>query len=301
MSLLREIQDAAASDEVPVTTLLRKARILATRLHHEPLQRWVTSELEGYADGDELPDYRRQQHVPVKAHFSGPFNSGMRNADVPPACVEPGDRESLFTFTPRQPVAAIEDLLRSGEATFTVPWSADVVVYYADRIYEDQGMMQAWKVIPRGKLVSVVDGVRNRLLSFALELEQVAPEAGEPDADDAMPPQSQVTQIFHNHIQAGQAVIAGRDVQHATQVGSPPAAWPDLRQKLESWGIPAPDLDDLRDALVRDNAAESGIGENTQGWLGRLAGKLGTGTLVLGAGVTTEIVAAEVAKALGMS
>jgi hypothetical protein len=78
VSLLREIQNAAASDEIPVATLLRKARILAVRLNHEPLQRWVTSELESYGPEDELPDYRRLRHLDVKADFSGPFGSGLR-------------------------------------------------------------------------------------------------------------------------------------------------------------------------------------------------------------------------------
>jgi hypothetical protein len=297
MSLLREIQDAAASDEVPVATLLRKAKILAARLRHEPLRRWVESELDGYAADAELPDYRRLRDLDVKADFSGPFNSGMRNANVPPACIDEADREALFSADNRQGIAALEDLLRSKEHTFSSPWPGDAVVKYADRVYEMMGMMAAHRVIPRGAIVGAVDGVRNRLLSFSLELEQLAPEAGEADVGEAAPAPSQVTHIFNSTIYGGQAVIAGHSVDRTTLSADQPAEWPALRERLVELGLPDDELAELADALARDG----GVGPETQSWLGRLAGKAATGALTLGGGVTVEVVALEVAKALGVT
>jgi hypothetical protein len=233
----------------------------------------------------------------VKADFSGPFNSGLRNANVPPACADADDREGLFSADNRQGIAALEDLLRSDEGSFSSPWPANAVVKYADRVYEMMAMMAAHRVIPRGAVVGIVDSVRNRLLSFSLELEQIAPEAGETDSRDAVPAQSQVTQIFNNTIYGGQAVIAGHSVDRTTLLLGPPAQWPALRERLVELGLPDEELAELADALTRDG----GVGPETQNWLGRLAGKVGTGALTLGGGVTVEVVALEVAKALGLT
>jgi hypothetical protein len=297
MSLLREIQDAAASDEVSVTTLLRKTKILATRLKHEPLQRWVDRELEGYGPEDALPEYRQLRNLDVKADFSGPFNSGLRNANVPPACIDADMREYLFSADNRQGIAAVDDLLRSDEGAFTSPWPANAVVRYADSVYEHMGMMHAWRVIPRGAVVGIVDGVRNRLLSFALELEQLAPDAGEQDRSASQPGSAQLTQIFNSTIYGGQAIIAGGNVDRTTMNVTMLSTWPQLRETLEALGVPEEELLELHEALESDN----GAGRETQSWIGRLAAKVGTGAISLGSGVTTEIVAGEIAKAAGLS
>lgn len=237
------------------------------------------------------------ENLEVKADFSGPFNSGMRNANVPPACIEAADREGLFSADNRQGIAALEDLLRSDEGTFSSPWPSDAVVKYADSVYEMMGMMAAHRVIPRRAVVGIVDSVRNRLLSFSLELEQVAPEAGETGSRDAAPKPSQVTQIFNSTIYGGQAVIAGHSVDRTALSTSLPAEWPALRERLVQLGLPDAELAELADALARDG----GVGPETQNWLGRLAGKVAVGTLKLGGGVTVEVVALEVAKALGVT
>lgn len=58
MSLLRDIQDAAIDEQSQVATLLRKCKVLATRLGSQEFSRWIDNELNGYANLDELPAYR---------------------------------------------------------------------------------------------------------------------------------------------------------------------------------------------------------------------------------------------------
>ena len=49
MTLLREIQNDA---DTSVAVVLRKCKILAARLRHEPFKVWVENELNGYAKDD---------------------------------------------------------------------------------------------------------------------------------------------------------------------------------------------------------------------------------------------------------
>ena len=53
MTLLRQIQDSAVDGQCPISTLLRKCAVLAARLEHDELRRWVSSELNGYERADE--------------------------------------------------------------------------------------------------------------------------------------------------------------------------------------------------------------------------------------------------------
>jgi hypothetical protein len=84
VSLLREIQEEAASQTTATAGLLRKAQILATRLDHQPLAEWVDRELNGYYDvpHDEVPPYRRLGKVQVLGNFHGFGGSQMKNAPI---------------------------------------------------------------------------------------------------------------------------------------------------------------------------------------------------------------------------
>src|SRR5579862_3955159 len=60
MTLLREIQLAATDGTTDISTVLRKVKILAARLHNVEFNEWVNRELNGYSGVEEadLPSYR---------------------------------------------------------------------------------------------------------------------------------------------------------------------------------------------------------------------------------------------------
>ncbi|SOJ57903.1 hypothetical protein MSIMFB_05381 [Mycobacterium simulans] len=56
MSKLSEIIDAATTDSVPFSALLRMAKVVAARMATPPLIDWVDNELGGYPGDAEVPD-----------------------------------------------------------------------------------------------------------------------------------------------------------------------------------------------------------------------------------------------------
>src|SRR6266850_8013566 len=81
MSLLKEIQNAAIEGTSDLESLLRKCRVLATRLKHEELKNWVLFELDGYPKDVPLPDYRKC-HGMCYGNFVGAFGRGVQNCPV---------------------------------------------------------------------------------------------------------------------------------------------------------------------------------------------------------------------------
>lgn len=49
---------AAIDEHTPIATLLLKCQLLAARINHDEFATWVDLELNGYARGAKLPDYR---------------------------------------------------------------------------------------------------------------------------------------------------------------------------------------------------------------------------------------------------
>lgn len=60
--------------------------------------------------------------------------------------------------------------------------------------------LQAWKVIPVNALVGIVDMIRNRVLSFVLEIESEDPEAGDAPINSHPIAEERVNQIFNTYI-----------------------------------------------------------------------------------------------------
>ena len=204
MGLLREIQDEVIDADRPLASVLRKARVLAAELDNEPLRHWATHELNGYPDEAALPPYRARRPVPVLGNFAGPFGSRVENMPIPQLSVDERLRDGwLFNFAFTEPVAAYEEALRTDQADLKAPWPAEGLVVARPRVLEAMECMTAWRVVPRGLVVGVVEGVRNRLLEFVLELKREAPEAGDVPASELPLSKDRVTQIVNMTIYAG--------------------------------------------------------------------------------------------------
>ncbi|MDP2210299.1 MAG: hypothetical protein Q8J63_01010 [Candidatus Aquicultor sp.] len=200
MSLLREIQDAAIDSSVELTVLLRKCKVLAAKLGNAEFKQWVENELNGYNSIEELPDYRIIR-VNSKGHFSGPFGSGLNYADIPLFCIPENFRKNLQYCHFMEPVAAMEVLVAdSEEGIAQEPWNPDLVVHVGKKIYKQMNCIQAWKVIPISAIAATLDAVRNRILSFVLEIEAEAPDAGEAPINSNPVSQDRLHQIFNTYI-----------------------------------------------------------------------------------------------------
>jgi AbiTii len=197
MSLLRDIQSAAIDSNTDLATLLRKCKVLAARLGNQEFKMWVDNELSGYKSYNDLPEYR-VSNVFSKGHFAGPFNSGINNADIPLFCIPEECREMMSKSHMSEPIASIESLVSKNKSgSVQEPWNPDFVARVGRDIYTGMNCMQAWKVIPIGAIIALLSEVRNRILSFVLEIEAEDPKAGEAELNSTPVPQEKVEQIFH--------------------------------------------------------------------------------------------------------
>jgi hypothetical protein len=65
-TIIEQLQIDAADPAVPVTTLLRRAKIAAAKLRLERLEQWMELELQGYPD--ETPEYRTTFGQVIPSH-----------------------------------------------------------------------------------------------------------------------------------------------------------------------------------------------------------------------------------------
>lgn len=277
MTLLREIQDAATRRDASLSDLLRKCLVLAARLGHAELRTWVERELNGYRKEDPLPDYRILHGVQSRGHFAGSFGALLNAVPVPLHGVEARIRTSLETVCFPDPVAALEDLATpNGE--LQSPWPTDCIAALREQLYRDYQCLDAWKVIPRNYVVGVLDTVRTKVLTFALEIERENPDAGEASPGTLPVPSERVDAIVQTVIYGGTNTIVSPGAQVVQNVQVNQGDISSLREHLLTQGLSHDDVGALEDALKDDpHPAGTGFGKKTAEWLGKMVTKAASG------------------------
>jgi len=302
MSLLREIQKAAVDSSTPLPDVLRKCMVLAARLGHAPFKEWVEEELNGYPPGATLPAYRCIGGIISIGNFGGPLGAAINNVPIPigPIPADLHDRYTTAEF--REGVGQLQEMV-SGQSVLISRWPGDLVASVADKYYEGYTLLGAHREIPKNAVIGALDSIRNKVLKFALEIEERNPEAGDAPPGSKPVPTESVSQIFNTFILGAQNVAVGSAgaVQHAQQlqVGDIAA----LRRFLTEHGVPAPDVAELEKAIADDGPSAPGepsFGKRVTGWLGTMLSKAGSGVWKISTGAAADLLTAALKAYYGL-
>lgn len=290
MTLLRQIQDDAVSNDVGLATVLRRCKVLASRLDSKLLEEWIRWESDGYPRDVVLPKYRTVRGR-VLGHFSGPFGSELRNAEIPSSCIPEELRKPCTTYEVHESIQAIEGLNEAEKGRLQVPIPPEVVRAFHNSVYEGQNCIQAWMIVPSTACVEILNKVRNKVLDFALRVEQLAPAAGEAAPGEPALPGSVVTQVFHTTV-FGTANVLGKGSQlilasHDLVAGDAKA----LRKLLVDAGLETADVSDLLRALDKEpKPKEPGrFGNSVATWLGTMVGNAANGIWKVSVAVASDL------------
>ena len=281
MSLLSDIQETVIDNNVNISVILRKCKVLAVRLGNEPFEKWVDQELNGYKNNNLLPDYRIIRVI-SRGHFSGPFGSGLTNYDIPLACVPKKYRENLSKCYFREPIGYYVNLIKNSKGINPrEQWLPDLVAHIGGDMYQDMNCISAWKVIPNSSIFNLIESVRNRILYFVLEIGKEAPDAGEdfPKTQKISP--ERVNQVFTNIIygNVGNISEASRHVSQTATVNVLKNDLNSLKAYLSSIGIHKNEIQKLEKAIQEDSTEKASktrkLGNKVLAWIKLISPKIG--------------------------
>lgn len=162
-SLILELQRDAMDDKVPVSTLLRKALVVARKLNLEEFGAWVEKELNGYQTGSKPPAYRT---VAAEIRSFNPVYGWI-------PLVWPGEvpkEASQVNVGPK--VAEFEDILarapqRKGPVTLGLPPALEELI---NQFFNDYPFRSSF-LVSDTSLQGILEAVRQYVLKWSLDLE----------------------------------------------------------------------------------------------------------------------------------
>ena len=163
-SLVNQLQREALDRSVRTADLLRKALVAARKLNIEDIQPWLKSELNGYTNSEEIPEYRSVRGE-IKAF--NPYNGIWMPIMFPESSANL--HRSLTNRKCGQSVAELEDLLASESRMLTMPYSSEVSARLTRMIDLDSLPVL---VVSGAKLRGILDTTRTAVLEWALQLEE---------------------------------------------------------------------------------------------------------------------------------
>lgn len=201
MSLLKNIQNEAINSQIPLADVLRKCKLLAYKLGNKEIKEWVELELNGYQNKKYLPQYRI---IPVNS--KGEFFDCLGNKttqDIPMSCIDKEYHKDVMFAYFLDSVAGLEEKIKHRNHNtdiFSQPWIPEITLCVRNSIYNNLICKQAWKIISVSSIINVLDNIRNRVLTFVLEIEAQNPKAGEVEMNTNPIPEKKLTQIINTTI-----------------------------------------------------------------------------------------------------
>ncbi|HUI29676.1 MAG TPA: hypothetical protein VLX91_05630 [Candidatus Acidoferrales bacterium] len=297
MSLLKEIQNDAVNQNVDLPTLLRKCKLLATKLKNDDFKQWDDKELNGYNSKEKLPDYRIL-NVQSYGHFVGPFGRQLKNAPISRTSLPKELRDLVTKAHIYEGVGSLSSLVKDKKSdVLSSFWPAEVVAKYGQQMYEDMNCIGAWRAIGRNQIEGILDTIRNRVLSFVLEIESIVPDVGEVQSGDQRISKGRITQIYKTviHGNVGNVSSGSANVSQTAQFEIIENDFATLEKYLAGVGISKEDIAELKEAIKIDPPASSqNFGKRVAGWVGKMVTKAASGAW----GVSTSVAADIISKAL---
>ena len=273
MKLIQSLRDNILDSSVSISDTLRRAKVLASLLKNEEFKRWVDQELNGYTDNDSVPNYRRIK-VQNFGTLSLPFGRMIKNVSIPtynlPDAVKSFAKERVFP----DGISRIEALAQT-EENLRFAWPAEALMLVQDLFGPDQALIEAYQPIDKSQVQEIAEAVRNKLLDFALELQELRPEILESESAISELPQEQVAHIFNLTIHGSHNVVAsGSGFQ---QTVSQSIAQNDLKtliQYFRELGVDEDALNELENSVSEDGPRPNKkFGERVKGWIGKMTVK----------------------------
>lgn len=162
-SIVIELQRDALDRNVPISDLLRKALVVAKKLHISEFESWVNNELNGYERGEDISDYRQ---IRGKIKAWNPYHGWQ------PVDFEESEKEkALSRRACGQSIAEIESLVegKSDKSLLQMPFPSPIEQQICRAIGFDT---QITLILPSTAMVRIVDAVRTIILNWSLKLEE---------------------------------------------------------------------------------------------------------------------------------
>ena len=160
------------AEDAPMAKVMLMAQAVSFELRNKRFSNWVRQEQRGYADGQDIPQYREVQCI-LKVDIFVPFQGVMTNFTIPTDTIsDPSVRKFVSSAKLSQSLSELEliNQQNSGnELRLGVPGN---VFPHIDRVLNKGNVQRAYRAISPTAPLAILNSVKAKLLDFFSYLNQ---------------------------------------------------------------------------------------------------------------------------------
>lgn len=182
-TLLQSLRERILDEDEPLAGLLRKCLALGMETNSSSLRDWARSELLGYSDDSELPDYRKTPLPPIKMDsVSG--NRTITGQIITRLQIPPEAREYVAEeFHFRQPVEELEELSKQESLSFTSSALSYAQSLWNSNLGPFQQIINMSFTMQASTITGILSKARTRLMEIIMDLTSETPLTELPGKD----------------------------------------------------------------------------------------------------------------------
>ncbi|WP_186176319.1 AbiTii domain-containing protein [Vibrio jasicida] len=294
MKLVDEIIETLSSSTGVLSEALIKTKVLLHLIGQKDLVNWVNKELNGYADDDELPDYRVVD-AQVLVNASNLAYEAKRHP-IPLGHLDKNYRQSLERGKMPQSLAIIEDFASTKEGSLESLIPMEAYGLLGKGLANNYQIQKAWSEIQTTSVANILMQVRSRLLDFILELREELAESNTNEEVREKMNGVDAKNLFNNAIFGDNAtIVVGSDNSQRVQNTVIKNSFETLKEELIKHGISETDVNALKSAIDSDSQTaiitKNEFGSNVKLWLQSMLSKAVDATWQIELGVASSLLA----------
>lgn len=283
-SLVLSLQQLALKNDCAITNLLMQALVVARKLKVKEFEIWVKNELEGYRQGSEVPEYRKNR---CQLKIYNPYHGWQ---DIIFATNERQDILSNVQII--QPISEIEQLRKhSGSGGLIMPMPSEMILHIQKAVKSN---LSVERFAPTTAIDKICEGVRKVILEWALDLEErgvLGDEASFSEEEKTIASQTMPQFIIQGDFNGIFGNINSSSINQEINSTVKANDFESLKSMLKNIGIHDDDIESLAGAIKEEPNIESPnkLGKKVADWVGKMTSKAITGTWKIATGIPSQI------------
>lgn len=154
-----------ANSEIETVTALKRLKVLLFKLKKEEVNSWLSAELNGYNDNDELPDYRIYYGQAIGSFIIGRMK--YQNTPIPLSNLSDKMREDLSRVCFKESISAISSM-QGEKLHITIPPEYYPYLMKGNNI---DGFITVEITVPQTAPTQIINAVEDKVLEILCLLE----------------------------------------------------------------------------------------------------------------------------------
>lgn len=268
--MIKELIKDISYDQITLNQALMRAKLIAFEINNDDFKNWINKELNGYNNGDKLPDYRI---IPCDIFAVMEAYGQRKTVPYDLTNIDKDLDGKIYKMEVQQSVSIIENGLKDTDEVYGYQDLPIQIVQMLREMSENNFIVSVKRRIQLSQSQHILNLTKQKLIDTLLELDQAFPNLQD-NFKNTKENKEKTSTIINNHIygeNASSAIGVGENIdQKISNV---------YNQKIErvladlkKLGVPEEDIIEVEE-IVSKETDKVKLGKRLMSWAGKMANK----------------------------